>query len=72
MAKELDMVGKKLSNERFIANAKPEVVQKNATNKATTKKEAGVFGRGGGGRNGGMPCFFGIMKSISIDGESYV
>ena len=28
MAKELDMVGKKLSNERFVANAKPEVVQK--------------------------------------------
>ena len=26
--KELDMVGKKLSNERFIANAKPEVVEK--------------------------------------------
>ena len=26
--KELDMVGKKLSNERFVANAKPEVVQK--------------------------------------------
>ncbi|MGI1746974.1 hypothetical protein ACRPMA_02115, partial [Streptococcus uberis] len=26
--KELDMVGKKLGNERFIANAKPEVVQK--------------------------------------------
>ena len=26
--KELDMVGKKLSNERFIANAKPEIVQK--------------------------------------------
>ena len=25
--KELDMVGKKLSNERFVANAKPEVVQ---------------------------------------------
>lgn len=35
--KELDMVGKKLSNERFVANAKPEVVQKNATNKLTTK-----------------------------------
>lgn len=28
MAKNLDMVGKKLSNERFVANAKPEVVQK--------------------------------------------
>ena len=28
MQKELDMVGKKLSNERFVANAKPEVVQK--------------------------------------------
>lgn len=26
--KELDMVGKKLSNERFVANAKPEVVEK--------------------------------------------
>ncbi|MFR2079232.1 MAG: valine--tRNA ligase, partial [Streptococcus sp.] len=26
--KELAMVGKKLSNERFVANAKPEVVQK--------------------------------------------
>ncbi|MGV3081988.1 class I tRNA ligase family protein, partial [Streptococcus dysgalactiae] len=26
--KELDMVGKKLGNERFVANAKPEVVQK--------------------------------------------
>ncbi|MGT2785760.1 valine--tRNA ligase [Streptococcus merionis] len=26
--KELDMVGKKLSNERFVQNAKPEVVQK--------------------------------------------
>ena len=26
--KELDMVGKKLSNGRFVANAKPEVVQK--------------------------------------------
>ena len=26
--KELDMVGKKLSNERFVANAKPEIVQK--------------------------------------------
>lgn len=26
--KELDMVGKKLGNERFIVNAKPEVVQK--------------------------------------------
>ena len=38
MAKELDMVGKKLSNERFVANAKPEVVQKNATNKPTTKR----------------------------------
>ena len=34
MAKELDMVGKKLSNERFAANAKPEVVQKNATKQA--------------------------------------
>lgn len=28
MAKELDMVAKKLSNERFVANAKPEIVQK--------------------------------------------
>lgn len=27
---ELDMVGKKLSNERFVANAKPEVVHKQA------------------------------------------
>ncbi|HFU1102310.1 TPA: valine--tRNA ligase, partial [Streptococcus pyogenes] len=26
--KELDMVGKKLGNERFVANAKPEVIQK--------------------------------------------
>ena len=26
--KELDMVGKKLGNKRFVANAKPEVVQK--------------------------------------------
>ena len=26
--KELDMVGKKLSNEKFVANAKPEVVAK--------------------------------------------
>ena len=26
--KELDMVGKKLSNERFVANAKPEIVEK--------------------------------------------
>ena len=26
--KELDMVDKKLSTERFVANAKPEVVQK--------------------------------------------
>ncbi|MCB4964928.1 hypothetical protein LGW27_10585, partial [Streptococcus mutans] len=26
--KELDMVAKKLSNEKFIANAKPEIVQK--------------------------------------------
>ena len=26
--KELDLVGKKLSNESFVANAKPEVVQK--------------------------------------------
>lgn len=26
--KELDMVAKKLSNERFVANAKPEIVQK--------------------------------------------
>ena len=26
--KELDMVGKKLRNERFVTNAKPEIVQK--------------------------------------------
>lgn len=26
--KELDMVGKNLSNERFVTNAKPEVVEK--------------------------------------------
>ena len=26
--KELDMVGKKLSNERFVQNAKPEIVEK--------------------------------------------
>ena len=28
MAKRIGYVGKKLSNERFVANAKPEVVQK--------------------------------------------
>ena len=28
MAKRTRLVGKKLSNERFVANAKPEVVQK--------------------------------------------
>ncbi len=28
MAKRTGYVGKKLSNERFVANAKPEVVQK--------------------------------------------
>lgn len=28
MAKELDLVNKKLGNERFVANAKAEVVQK--------------------------------------------
>ncbi|WP_156008438.1 class I tRNA ligase family protein, partial [Streptococcus ruminantium] len=32
--KELDMVGKKLSNERFVANAKPEVVQKEKAKQA--------------------------------------
>lgn len=28
MAKELDIVAKKLSNDRFVQNAKPEIVQK--------------------------------------------
>ncbi|MFS9191014.1 valine--tRNA ligase [Streptococcus parasanguinis] len=42
--KELDMVGKKLSNERFVANAKSEVVQKEKDKQADyqTKYDATV------------------------------
>lgn len=37
MAKRTGHGRQKLGNERFVANAKPEVVQKEKTNKPTTK-----------------------------------
>ena len=70
------MVGKKLSNERFVANAKPEVVQKERDKQADyqgkydatvarideMKKLVKLTQK-----HGDEPCFFGIISIITVD-----